>query len=218
MDTQKIEKAILAGHSFAGVELTYFTEKYPERVIKLVYLDAVYDGRGRMETSKLRPLNEIRPPEEKTEFSSIEEYIEYLKYVRPDLAQIWNETLDETAGFDLVRNLDGKYVERDTSSFEKQMLAGAVEYKPEHANIKVPVLSFVAIFDPIQPAYYTEEQKRVMLDFHRANWVPFQQKEIAKFKKDIPQAAVIKIPNGHHSCFIAQEELVCGEMRKFLLG
>src|SRR6185436_16089500 len=41
MDALNIEKTILVGHSFAGVELTRFTEKYPERVAKLIYLDAV---------------------------------------------------------------------------------------------------------------------------------------------------------------------------------
>jgi len=97
MHTLKIERTILAGHSLAGVELTCFTERHPEKVLKLVYLDAVYDAKGRMETFKRRPLNEIRPPEEKTEFSSVEEYIAYCKYIRPDLAQIWNETFDETA-------------------------------------------------------------------------------------------------------------------------
>src|SRR5258706_11251655 len=32
MDGLKVENAILAGHSLAGVEMTRFTEKYPERV------------------------------------------------------------------------------------------------------------------------------------------------------------------------------------------
>jgi len=216
MHTLKIERTILAGHSLAGVELTCFTERHPEKVLKLVYLDAVYDAKGRMETFKRRPLNEIRPPEEKTEFSSVEEYIAYCKYIRPDLAQIWNETFGETAGFDLVRNLDGEYVERDTSSIEEQVLAGVVKYEPDHADIKVPVLSFVAIFDPVRPVYYTEEQKRIMLDFHRETWIPFQQEEIAKFKNDIPQAKVIEIHNSHHYCFISQEDHVYQSMKTFL--
>src|SRR5260221_6998870 len=97
MDTLNIEKAIFAGHSLAGVELTCFTEKHPERVAKLVYLDAVYDPNGRKEILKNSPVNSIQPPNEKTEFATVEEYIEYIKYLRPDLAQIWNEVYDTTA-------------------------------------------------------------------------------------------------------------------------
>jgi len=217
MDVMKVEKAILAGHSFAGVELTYFAEKYPERVAKLVYLDAGYDGKGRREVLKNSPVNDIQPPEMKTEFGSLEEYAAYVKYTRPDLAQIWNETLEETIIHDLEKNPTGKYVEKDTSSIGQQMLQGATTYSPHHANIKVPVLSFVAISNPVRPIYFSEEQKRVADDFHRSKWLPFQKREVAQFKKDIPQAKVIEIPNGHHYCFIAQENLVHEEMRKFLL-
>lgn len=217
MDTLNVEKAILAGHSLAGVELTYFTEKYPEKVIKLVYLDAVYDSKGRKETFEHHPLNEMQPPEVKKEFSSVEEYIAYIKYVRPDLAQIWNETWDQVAGFDLVKDSDGKYIERDTSSIGKQMIEGTIGYEPDHANITVPVLSFVAVYNPLAPEYFTAEQKKTMLEFDQANWIPFQQREIVKFKKDIPQAMVIEIPKSHHYCFMSKEDFVYKEMRKFLL-
>src|SRR5262245_32808609 len=76
MDVLQIDKAILAGHSLAGVEMTRFTEKYPERVSKLVYFDAVYDPKGRKEILKDSPVHSIRPPVEKSEFLSVEEYIE----------------------------------------------------------------------------------------------------------------------------------------------
>ena len=45
MDCLNVEKAILAGHSLAGVELTHFAATYPTRVEKLIYLDALDDRR-----------------------------------------------------------------------------------------------------------------------------------------------------------------------------
>ena len=216
MDVLKVDKATFAGHSFAGVELTCFTEKYPERVAKLVHLDAVYDAKGRREVLKNSPLNEIEPPEMKTEFDSVEEYAAYLKYIRPDLAEIWNEIHDQTIIYDLEKNPAGKFVEKDTSSIERQMLDAATSYDPARANIKIPVLSFVAISNPIRPTYFSAEQKRAADDFHRNQWMPYRRAEVAQFKQDIPQAKVIEIPNGHHSCHIAQEELVYEEMRIFL--
>ena len=44
LDALKIDRVILAGHSFAYIELSHFAVLYPERVLKLVYLDAVYDN------------------------------------------------------------------------------------------------------------------------------------------------------------------------------
>jgi pimeloyl-ACP methyl ester carboxylesterase len=218
MGALKIDKAAFAGHSFAGVELTYLTEKHPERVAKLIYLDAVYDPKGMKEVLKNSPVNEIQPPEEKTEFSTVEEYIEYLKHLRPDLAQLWDEIFVTTIMFDLEKNSNGKFVEKDTSAITRQMIESATMYDPQYANIKAPVLRFEAQGNPIRPSYFTEEQKKAADDFHRNQWKPFARQVTARFKKNIPQAKVIEIPDGHHYCFIAQENLVYDEMRKFLTG
>ncbi len=210
------EKAILAGHSLAGIELTYFTEKYPDKVLKLVYLDAVYEGKDRVEVLKNHALNDIKPPEMKQEFESIEEYAAYIKYLRPDLAKIWSATWDESIIYDLVKTPQGKFTEKDTSSIAKQMIDGANGYNPQKANIQVPVLSFVAISNPIPPEFYTKEQKKLMFEFHHEKWMPFKKKEMNMFINDIPQAKVIEIPESHHYCFITQEEFIYNEMRKFL--
>jgi pimeloyl-ACP methyl ester carboxylesterase len=43
MDALHINRAHLAGHSIAGAEMTRFAINYPERLLKLVYLDASAD-------------------------------------------------------------------------------------------------------------------------------------------------------------------------------
>lgn len=217
MNSLNIEKAILAGHSFAGMELTRFTEKYPHKVLKLVYLDAAYDAKGRFEVFENSPLKDIQPPDVKEEFESVEEYIAYIKHIRPDLAKIWIAGWDESIMDDLVKTPQGNFAEKDTSFIAKQMLDGVIKYNPKQAHIKVPVLSFVALYDPILPEYYTEEQKKIKSEYQHEHGLPFQKKEIAMFKNNIPQAQVIEIPDSHHYCFIAQEEFVYYEMKKFLL-
>jgi len=217
MDALRIEKAILAGHSFAGVELTRFTEKYPERVSKLIYLDAVYDPKGMSEVLKNSPVNSIQPPNGKTEFSTVDEYVEYLKDLRPDLANLWNEIFDVTVMLDLEKNANGNFIEKDTSNIARQMLESVATYDPQHANIKVPVLRFEAHSDPVRPSYFTDEQRKAADDFHHDQWIPFARTVTARFKKEIPQAKIIEIPNGHHYCFISHEDFVYEEMRKFLL-
>jgi len=43
LDALSIRKVSLIGHSMAGDELTLFATRYPDRVMKVVYLDAAYD-------------------------------------------------------------------------------------------------------------------------------------------------------------------------------
>ena len=60
MDHLDIEKAILAGHSLAGVELTHFAATYPNRVEKLNYLDALDDRREESAIMEQNPLRNIK--------------------------------------------------------------------------------------------------------------------------------------------------------------
>lgn len=52
MDTLRIDRAILVGHSFGGDEMTRFAADHSERVAGLIYVDAAYDG-ALIETVKL---------------------------------------------------------------------------------------------------------------------------------------------------------------------
>lgn len=59
-----IEQVILVGHSMANVELSHFSALYPDRVLKLVFLDAAYDRtsvsyKDMVENS---PWKHIQPP------------------------------------------------------------------------------------------------------------------------------------------------------------
>ena len=61
MDLKGIHRAHLIGHSAAGDELTQFTIDSPDRVLKLVYLDAAYDRRGISEMEKQDPIPDELP-------------------------------------------------------------------------------------------------------------------------------------------------------------
>jgi len=218
MNSLNIDKAILAGHSMAGLELTHFGVTYPERVTRLIYLDAAFDWRNTRAIEENDPLKDIKPPEIKKEFSSVEEYIDFVKQVRPDLAQIWNESWDQSMLYELDKNEEGKFIEKDTKAIAKAMMETIEKYEPQFARLKVPMLSFFAQSDdPGFPTYLTEKQKAAALDYWKKEWMPWKDKKIRNLRADMPHARIIEISNGHHYCFMAQEDLVYDEMRKFLL-
>jgi len=218
MQALKIEKAILAGHSLAGVELTHFAATFPTRVEKLVYLDALDDRREESAIIGQNPLRNIKIEREETFPHTLEEYIAIVKRDVPSFAEIWSDLWDEEFSHGVKVNEDGIYVDKMPASIENMMIKNLIkEYAPKRVEAKIPILSFYSWKKPKLSNVYTEEQIAAFDQFERNIAKPFFKSLISEFQNRFPHAKIIVIPDGHHYCFIAQEELVYGEMRKFLL-
>ena len=218
MDHLNIQRAFLAGHSLAGVELTHFAATYPDRVEKLIYLDALDDRRGFLAIREQNPLRNIEIKKEESSPRTLEEYIANMKRDIPEFAEIWSELWDEEIAHGVKVNEAGVFIDRMPSSVEKMMIDNLVDgYTPKRVETQIPILSFYARRTPKLSNAYTEEQKALFYEFHRKVDEPFGRSLISEFQGRFPHANIIVIPNGHHYCFIAQEEFVTGEMRKFLL-
>jgi len=219
MDALHIEKAILVGHSLAGVELTHFSATHPTRVEKLIYLDALDDRRGESAIMGQNPLRNIElKREESTPPRTIEEYIANMKRDFPRFAEIWSELLDEEISHGVKVNEAGVIVDRMPASVEKMMVENLIKgYAPKRVEAKIPTLSIYAKKIPRLSNAYTEEQKAIFDQFHRNVEQPFFRSLISEFQGRFPGAKILIIPDGHHYCFIAQEEQVYNEMRKFLI-
>jgi len=218
MDSMNVEQAILAGHSMAGIELSHLAANHPGRALKLIYLDSAYDLRGNRELWAKNPIKDVQPPDMKNEFTSVEEYSNYLKRIYPEFAKIRSEIWDEVMKYELIQNEKGMFVEKDTGEIAKAMTDAMNSYAPEFTSISVPVLSFYAIPTAFEsPDYLTEDQKNSWLEFMRNVFLPSRKEKIEKFRVDVPHARIIEILDGHHYCYIVQEDLVYEEMRRFLL-
>lgn len=218
MDILKIEQAIFVGHSMAGIELFHLAAHHPERILKLIYLDAAYDMRGNQELMAKDPVKDLEPPDMKDEFINIEEYSRYIKRIYPEFAKIRADVWDEAIKHNLVQNEKGMFIDKDTGEIAKAMMDTLYSYAPKYTSIRVPVLSFYAIPTTLEsPDYLTEKQKNLWLEFMLNIFLPSRKKSMEKFRAEVPHAKIIEIPDGHHYCYIVQEDLVYEEMRKFLL-
>jgi len=218
MDRLNVEKAILAGHSLAGVELTHFAATYPTRVEKLIYLDALDDRRRESAIMEQNPLRNVEIKREESSPHTIEEYIADMKRDSPRLAEIWSELWDEEIAHGVKVNEAGVVVDRMPESIEKMMVENLIKgYAPKKVEAKIPTLGFYAQKKPKLSNAYMEAQKAAFDQFNRNVEQPFFRSLISEFQNRFPHARIVVIPDGHHYCFIAQEELVYGEMRKFLL-
>jgi non-heme chloroperoxidase len=223
LDTLKIDRVILVGHSMAGVELSHFAAIYPERVLSLVYLDAAfYRNSPEFKTMlEKNPLRVIEIPGLNDEYYSTQDYFASIKKAHPSMAEIWGSVIEEQGLHEITIQPDGKVVDRMSSTIESALNATLSSYDPEDAKIQAPTLSFYAFLDAtsfISQEYMTKAQQKQVIDFFettRRNWI---QQSLEQFCRNVPHAKVVEIPHGHHYCFIKNEELVFNEMRKFLLS
>ena len=218
MDALHIQKAIFVGHSLAGVELTHFAATHPTRVEKLIYLEALDDRRGEPDIMKQDPIGKVEiRREEHAPPRTLEEYIAIVKRDVPEFAKIWSELWDEEVSHGVTVNEEGIVVDKMSASIEKMLVENLVkDYAPKKVKAQIPTLSFYGLRRRALTNDYTEEQKAAYDQFCRDVKDPFFWSVISEFQNRFPHAKTVVIPDGHHYCFIAQEELVFTEMQSFL--
>lgn len=218
MDSLNAEKAVFAGHSLAGVELTHFAGMYPERVEKLVYLEALDDRTREQAIHAQNPLNAIEiKKEESPPPRTFEEYIAIVKRDVPKFAEIWSDLWDEEFSHSVKVNEDGIFVDRMPASVEKMLGQNLIkDYVPKKVQAVIPTLCFFGRRKRKLTDDFTGEQKAAYEKFIQEVRDPFFDSIIAEFQNRFPHTKTVVIPGGHHYCFIAQEELVYEEMRRFL--
>lgn len=219
MDALHIKKVVLAGHSLAGVELTHFAATHPERVEKLIYLDALDDRRREAAVHAQNPLNKIQiKREQSAPPRTFEEYIAIVKRDVPEFAAIWNDVWEEEFRHSVRVNEDGVYVDKMPDSVGEQLARHLIaDYAPPKVETIIPRLYFFGQRKRILTDNYTEEQKAAYEKFYQEVMQPYFNSVVAEIQARFPNAKIVVIPNGHHYCFIAQEDQVHDEMRKFLL-
>ena len=221
LDVLGIEKVILVGHSMANKELSHFAALYPERVYKLIFLDAAYDRTSALRKDMMEnsPWKNIQPPGLDTDYYSSNEYFAAMKRAYPSLATIWTEAMEQQSLHEIIQASDGKITDRMSDEISKAIIDTLNSYVPEDSKIKAPTLAFYALSKglyAISDEWMTDEQKAEILNHIENREDPWTRESIELFQRNVPHAKIIEIPQGHHFCFIKHEELVYEEMRKFL--
>jgi non-heme chloroperoxidase len=191
LDALKIKRVVLAGHSFAGDELTRFAVVHPDRVIKLIYFDAAYDHSRVPEGLRFKPLHggpEHLPTKEE------------------------GESLDGRRRW-VTRVLGEK---RGQAIYS--MMEGAYSTRAEYGKIRAPALAFFEIdYKKAVDGAETlpEPQRKIAQEFLKAQR-KYHEEEIEHFRREIPNGRVIVFTNATHHCFIDRQSEVVREMRAFL--
>jgi len=222
LDALGIEKIILAGHSMANVELSHFSALYPERVLKLVFLDAAYDRASASYKDMVEnsPWRHIQPPGLDVDYYSAEEHFAAMRRAYPSFSLIWTEALEQQSYHEITTASDGKIIDRMSDAASEALNTTMRSYVLEDSKIEAPALAFFALSkgaNTISDEWMTDQQRAEILNHVETRENAWTRESIELFRRNVPHASIVEIPQGHHYCFIEQQELVYEEMRKFLL-
>lgn len=192
LDALKIQRVVLAGHSFAGDELTQFAVVHPDRVIKLIYFDSAFDHSRVPESLRFKPLHgggaESLP------------------------TKVENESLDGARRW--ISRLFGEKRGRVIYS----MMENTYSARAEYGKIKAPALAFFAIGykkDVDSAETLPEPQRENVREFLETQR-KYHEQEIEHFRREISNGRVIVFTNAVHQFPFDREDEVLREMRAFL--
>jgi pimeloyl-ACP methyl ester carboxylesterase len=210
LDKLHLRQAVFVGHSIAGTELSKLGAAYPDRVKKLVYLDALDVASGGWADLPQPPLAPEPTPEDLESVQRLAASFARSDGYRKPLAAIGNMVRTDSSG---------RVLEAITpTEINSKIHAGL---RPaEYDRIRAPALG---IFNKLTPQYrlpyYSKLDTARQEEFERSikalsKW---NDDAIQRFRSEVKNARVVELPDTNHYVYVVDEALVVREMHKFLL-
>jgi pimeloyl-ACP methyl ester carboxylesterase len=217
IDSLKLNKPMLVGHSVAGEELSSVGSRHPERISGLIYLDAAYEyafydrdqGNFDLDWKEIQKKVEQIRNTPTASASAIEELLDTsLPTFERDLRDVQknSETTPEALRA-YAASLPAP--PPPTAGPFSAIIAGAQKY----TNIPVPILAIFAVPSYLGPIAPSDPTTRAALLASLKTSVEARAKA---FERGVPSARVILIPNAHHYVFQSNEADVLREINAFL--
>lgn len=211
LDALRIRRANFMGHSIAGTEMNVLGADWPDRVRKLVYLDALDLGSGGWTAlPQPPPAPDLRPSDLRSVQHLAAADARDDGYRKP-LAALCNS---------VVTSASGRVLGAVTPPEISQKIIEGLR-PADYSRIRAPTL---AILNRITPDYrlpYYDElsaEQRGEFDGSIRSLSVWSAGAIERFRSGVKNARVVELVDENHYFFIVDESFVTGEVRRFLLG
>jgi len=212
LDSLHLARVALVGHSIAGDELTAFAGAHPERVSRLVYLDAAYDH---SQIGRLIRANPPPPPMQRADSAS------------PAAVQAWVRRVYgpriPQAQFRAIGRYDssGRLVGDVTpASIDSLVLAGCGH--PDYSAVRAPALVIDAVVDSAPQVFPLWARLDGAQRAGARRFTTLLQRwaatERARVTRELPRARVLELHGANHYVFASNPREVSEAMRVFLAG
>jgi pimeloyl-ACP methyl ester carboxylesterase len=218
IDSLKLSKPVLMGHSMSGEELTRLGDEHSDRLGGLIYLDAASDPKDWPGDSpaymalfqKLPAPARTQPEPSAADKRSFHTYYEWqlqnrnTPFPESELRNQFEENPDGSVG---------KF--RTSDEIHRAIGKGALQR--DYSNIHVPILAFF-------PVIGTEEKYQPKNDEERAAIKAFNDATevyVDRYKQSLQKAGnvrIVDLAGANHYVFLSNESDVLRETRAFLTG
>jgi pimeloyl-ACP methyl ester carboxylesterase len=210
LDSLRLSRVALVGHSIAGDELTAFAGKYPARVSHLIYLDAAYDH---SDVGELLGIRAPWPPmlaRDSVSPMAVQAYLQRGYGMHIPEAQLRAIGRYDAAGR-LTANVTPAVI-------DSLVVAGCGH--PDYRAVNAPALAIYAIVDSaaqVFPMWPTLDQRDRAAGQHFTEVLQsWAAKERAQVARELPSARVLELHGANHYVFDSNREQVTRAMRAFL--
>jgi pimeloyl-ACP methyl ester carboxylesterase len=215
LDSLKLTRPVLAGHSLAGEELSSIGSRHPGRVAGLIYLDAGY-GYAFYDPSRgdlMIDLNQLSTELDRLRGGSA--------FIDPQAYRRIIHQLRDTALPSLERDLDQAGKDADAMPTRAHQPADTVPTifsaimggEQPYTRIPVPILAIYALPHRLEPIPGIDS---AALPGMYAHVDSLSAGYAAAFEKGVPSAHVVRLANATHYVFQSNEADVLREMNAFL--
>jgi pimeloyl-ACP methyl ester carboxylesterase len=215
MDSLGIAKALLAGWSLGGNDITAMASTHPERVDNIVYLEGAYawGDPALVHAFKSLPIDFLPPA---SAMNSLDAYREYQK-------AIWLPAVSDTSRFEaylrdlVVIQSDGTVRPRMSESVTQAVIRTTLTDQRDYTEVHTPALAIYAdTFFDVRNGDPAQRAKN--LDWEQKYMAPFRAAAIERVRRELPSVEIVKVPGTHKGFVFTSREEVVRAMQSFLGG
>jgi non-heme chloroperoxidase len=199
LDSLHISRVTLIGHSMAGDELTLFASRYPQRVAKLVYLDAAYDR---------TPEGWIAGLSDPTNKPGMMQRMRMEALGMPGTSDIHVDKMPPSEEWAIL------------VATHKAVFA----FRPDYTKVQAPALAFYAVTaNQHYPSHWLPDGADGSVRAKAETWWQttghkLMRESVEQFRREIPHGEIVELNNAKHYVFLGDTaDQVAAKIRAFLL-
>jgi pimeloyl-ACP methyl ester carboxylesterase len=210
MDHLAIQRASFVGHSLAGGELATLGAKHPERVDRLVYIDAAYDR------SQVPALMAALPPSASPSPAALATVAAFAEWRQQALGVRSKAVVADVAA--TMRQGPKSITPRTDEKTAGAVLAGDIAAKAKWEAIAAPSLAFYTSKDVAEqvPPEASAEQRRAFIDYSVRALRPWMLRQQAEFLSRRQCGTAVEVPRSTHHLFLERPAWLAANILAFL--
>jgi len=214
IDSLKLNRPVLVGHSIAGEELSSIGSRHPEKVAALIYLDAGYpyafydQAHGNMQIDSI----DVKKKLEQFLSGDVKDQKQFLNDLQTSMSQLEKdvqETQKQIASMPALPPRQGP-----GPAIPMAIIAGEQKY----TEIHVPILAIYAVphnLGPMMNSPMLKDNPTAQAAM-KANDLATTSTQANAFEAGVHSAHVVRLPNADHFVFNSNEADVLREMNAFM--